>query len=309
MWNGRSCAESKASVYAVRNRINSAPLQDMQEKNPTPRFGDIMRIAVVGIGSIGSAHIDRLLSMGYTDLVGVDPRPMPDDERLPIITEFDDFGAWEPTHAIICSPPEFHYHHALHFLKQGIPVLIEKPMTTTARDAEALCDFAKRRRLTLAVGYMERANPAVIYAKEVASRHEICMASIECYWMMTGKTYRQVMIAESSHAIDTARFICGSFSTARVRSINSASADIEMRRDSDDLSCSIIINAQASPMRRITLYTNINNPYLRIEYGHTKEEWGTCYRTELQAFLDGKPLCIGEDGLAVMRMLEEVRHA
>jgi hypothetical protein len=59
-------------------------------------------------------------------------------------------------------------------------------------------------------------------------------------------------------------------------------------------------------MRRINLYAHKGKTFGR-QYGLDKAEWDLCYRAELQAFLDGKPLCTGEDGLRVMEILEAAK--
>jgi predicted dehydrogenase len=260
------------------------------------------RIAIIGIGSIGSRHIDTLLAMGHTDLVGVDPRKMPDEERLPVIAEFGEFGPWKPTHALICSPPQHHYGQAKFFLEHGIHTFIEKPMAQYVCEAECLNAYAEETKAVLAVGYMERANPTVIEARGFARQNPVKNAYIECYWKQTGKTYTQNVIAESSHAIDTAQFILGDLlHDVTARTTSSA----EMRLNGKDLNCYVTINADALPMRRINLYAHNGKAFGR-QYGLDKAEWDACYRTELEAFLDGKPLCTGADGLKVLEILEQL---
>jgi predicted dehydrogenase len=261
------------------------------------------RILIVGLGSIGSRHVDTLLKMGYTDLLGLEPRLMPDDDRLPIVQRWEDVEWWKPTHALICTPPDTHSSHALFCMRRGLHVFIEKPMTKFVYEAPNICEIAKAYGVTLAVGYMERANPTVVEARQFANANPIKNAYVECYWKQAGKTYAQNVVAESSHAIDTARFILGDLRhDATARTDSSA----EMRLNGKDLNCYVTINADALPMRRINLYAHNGKAFGR-QYGLNREEWDLCYQVELQAFLDGKPLCTGSDGLKVMEILEQVK--
>ena len=263
------------------------------------------RIVIVGIGSIGSRHIDTLLSMGYQDLVGVETRSMPHDERLPIVENFEDLSNWKPTHALICTPPDWHFDHARKFLADGIPVFIEKPMTIHRNAAVCLNDLAEHTGTYIAVGYMERANPAVLEAREFVRQHAIKNAYIDCYWLTTDKTYSLDVAMESSHAIDTARFILGDLKligyaklkhTAHLEFVGNGTAQ-----------CYIDMNMAALlPMRRLRLYA-IDGSAFELKYGLDPAEWDACYRDELQAFLDGKPLCTGDDGLKVMEVLEQLK--
>jgi predicted dehydrogenase len=50
-------------------------------------------------------------------------------------------------------------------LDQGIHVLIEKPMTTTVEEASALIQLAHLRNVKIAIGHIERFNPAIIELK------------------------------------------------------------------------------------------------------------------------------------------------
>jgi predicted dehydrogenase len=61
----------------------------------------------------------------------------------------------------IASPTELHHDIALAFLQRGTSVLVEKPMTRTIAEGEALIAAAAASGATLAVGHTERYNPAV----------------------------------------------------------------------------------------------------------------------------------------------------
>lgn len=263
------------------------------------------RIAIVGVGSIGSRHIDTLLAMGYQDLVGIDSRPMPHEERLPVVGTLEDIEWWKPTHALICSPPDWHYHHAKYFVDRGIPTFIEKPMTVRKVEASNLCATAHMCKSVLAVGYMERAHPTVQAAKEFVEKHGCVKAEICCYWRATEKTYPLDTAQESSHAIDLALFLLGDASFVDARS----AFDGEVTLHSDHVNgaaCIIRMNMYDWPRRVINLHGEDGVTFSEI-YGDTKDEWDACYKAELQAFLNGKPLCTGEDGLRVVEVLDGLR--
>lgn len=262
------------------------------------------RIAIVGVGSIGSKHIDTLLGMGYQDLVGIDTRPMPHEERLPVISAFCDLEPWQPTHALICSPPEWHYHHAKYFIDRGIPTLIEKPMTVSKVEASGLCATAHMNKSVLAVGYMERAHPRVVEAKQFINAHGCQNAEICCYWHATNKTYSLDTAQESSHAIDLALYLFGKADT--VESLTGGSEVTVMTEHASGVRCTIRMNMREWPRRVMNLVARNGFRFYEM-YGETKEKWELCYKVELQAFLDGKPLCTGEDGLRVVELLEKMR--
>jgi len=61
----------------------------------------------------------------------------------------------------IATPTMLHAEIGEHFLKEGIAVLVEKPISNTLQDADRLIRAARSSRCVLQVGHLERFNPAV----------------------------------------------------------------------------------------------------------------------------------------------------
>jgi predicted dehydrogenase len=261
------------------------------------------RIAVIGLGSIGSRHVNTLLGMGYADLVGVDLRPMPQEERLPVVGELSEIEWWMPTHALICSPPGLHYVHAKRFVDRGIPTFIEKPMTMTTTEARNLCAAAHMNKSVLAVGYMERAHPVVQRFYDLRKR--IKSLQIECLWKGLKKTYPLDVTAESSHALDLALWMLGPVSTVW-RSKTADTATVRIKHVGGAFSMIAMSLIADMPYRKLSAELAEGNR-LSERYGTMKAEWDDCYRAELQAFLDGAPLCAGHEGAAVVELIERMK--
>lgn len=64
---------------------------------------------------------------------------------------------------MVSVPTEKHYEIAAFFLENGVHVLVEKPIAMTPLEAEKLISLAASRQRVLAVGHLERFNPAVEY--------------------------------------------------------------------------------------------------------------------------------------------------
>ncbi len=74
----------------------------------------------------------------------------------------------EETHPDLVSivvPTFLHYEVASYALERGINILIEKPMTSTIEEARSLISLAHSRNAKIAVGHIERFNPAVVEVK------------------------------------------------------------------------------------------------------------------------------------------------
>ena len=87
---------------------------------------------------------------------------------VPWFTEIDDFiDRAAPEAVSVVVPTSMHFEIARKALKNGIHVLIEKPVTTTVNEAEQLLRIAAESDLVLQVGHIERFNSAVQYISKI----------------------------------------------------------------------------------------------------------------------------------------------
>jgi UDP-N-acetylglucosamine 3-dehydrogenase len=66
-----------------------------------------------------------------------------------------------PDAAIVSVPTEDHLAVGLPLIEHGVPVLVEKPIASSVEDAVAIIDAAGANDVPLAIGHVERFNPAV----------------------------------------------------------------------------------------------------------------------------------------------------
>jgi predicted dehydrogenase len=131
-----------------------------------------MKIAVIGAGSMGKNHlrvVEQIPGLELTCVVDTDPQTLAEREETHHIPGYDHYKKIpENIDAVMVSTPtENHYEIARYFLKRGKHVLVEKPVTNLEEEAQELIDLAREGGLCLAVGHLERFNPAVLYADEV----------------------------------------------------------------------------------------------------------------------------------------------
>src|SRR5690606_9877639 len=85
-------------------------------------------------------------------------------QRCGLQETFEDFAAAvasKPAVAVICTPAHLHIPMAGQLLEAGVPVLIEKPLSTTLEGTEALLALARSAQITAGVAYVYRAHPAL----------------------------------------------------------------------------------------------------------------------------------------------------
>ena len=132
------------------------------------------RAAVVGVGHLGRHHARIWSQLPGVELVAVSDL---DSTRVGEVAR--DCGAKplrdyrdipEVDAVSVAVPTVGHHEVATHFLSRGIPVLVEKPMTTTSAQAEALVPLARQKKVHLQPGFVERFNPALKAASSILKR-------------------------------------------------------------------------------------------------------------------------------------------
>jgi predicted dehydrogenase len=124
-----------------------------------------LRVGVVGVGHLGKEHA-RILS-GFPDVELVGVADVNGEQAGAIAARYDttahrDYQDLLPqVEAAIIAVPTVHHHAvASAFLRQGISLLVEKPLSTTLEHAEDLVELSRRQGAILQVGHIERFNPA-----------------------------------------------------------------------------------------------------------------------------------------------------
>jgi predicted dehydrogenase len=74
---------------------------------------------------------------------------------------------------VIATPPETHYELAKLAIEQGKNVLVEKPFTTSIKDAEELIELSKKKRVRIFVDHTFVFNPCVRKIKEIMQSGEL----------------------------------------------------------------------------------------------------------------------------------------
>lgn len=120
-----------------------------------------VRVGVVGCGCFGSLHAEKYAHTAGAELVAV-----ADIDRSAAHRAADKFGA-EAYYAAedmigrvdavsIVTPASCHYEIAALFLREGVHVLVEKPVTIRVSHVDELISLADEKRLVLQVGHQER---------------------------------------------------------------------------------------------------------------------------------------------------------
>lgn len=132
-------------------------------------MGDI-RIGVLGAGHLGKIHIRLLKETEGFELIGFYD---PDPEKVALAEKEFGIHGFSTIEALIAAsdavdvvtPTLSHYECAAQALRSSRHVFIEKPVTNTVEEAEALIRLADEAEVKVQVGHVERFNPAYIAAR------------------------------------------------------------------------------------------------------------------------------------------------
>lgn len=126
-----------------------------------------LNIGVVGVGHLGSLHAKMLAEIRTAKLNGIHDTDRERARRY--ASEFGTEAADSYDDLLgrvdalsIAAPTSAHFEIARRAIEKGKHVFIEKPVTETPGEAQKLIDLAKKHRVKIQVGHIERFNPALL---------------------------------------------------------------------------------------------------------------------------------------------------
>ena len=123
-----------------------------------------IRVAVIGAGHLGQYHARKYWEAPGSKLVAVADVSA---ERAALIAQRHDVPSYTDYRQVldqvdavsIAVPAAAHHAIATDCLNAGKHVLLEKPITVTLEDADALVALARQKQRVLQIGHIERFNP------------------------------------------------------------------------------------------------------------------------------------------------------
>lgn len=129
-----------------------------------------VRLLVIGYGRMGKNQVRVLRETpGFEVVAIVDPKAGPSPE-LGSTRLFERLSEVDPSTfdaAVIATPTAAHFEVASECIRLGKHLLVEKPITSTFEQGQKLLAMANGKQVRLAVGHVERFNPAVRKLREV----------------------------------------------------------------------------------------------------------------------------------------------
>jgi hypothetical protein len=220
----------------------------------------MMRVAVIGLGNIAKRHRSNIKKMFPEAEIIV----MSASGRLPsemicnadyIVSNIQNIIDYTVDMAIIASPAPLHSLHAIPLIEAGIPVLIEKPVTTSVEDAKSIIKAKSKYQVNAGVGYCLKYLSSALFVKkfiESGRAGKVINANIEIGqylpdWRPNTDYKKSVsavhslgggVLFELSHDIDYAQWLFGKLEIEHALIRNTGELGIEVEDVADILATS-----------------------------------------------------------------------
>ena len=140
-------------------------------------------IGIIGLGHMGKNHA-RVCSMvkniklaGVTDIIPQRAKQISSQFEVKAYNNYHEMLG-KVNAVIIATQTAYHYEITKFFLKNGVHVLVEKPITINIEHAIELMNISKENNLKLAVGHIERFNPAYRVLKNILKNEKLITVEI-----------------------------------------------------------------------------------------------------------------------------------
>ena len=232
-------------------------------------------IVVVGSGGMARRYIVNLLKL-FPDS-NINCLPLSNNSSInsfsginKVISSIQEAVDMDPTSAIIASPSTSHLSYATEFIKNNIPVLIEKPLTTSVTEIEKFEDILKEKKELIEVAYCLRFLPAAKNLKAILEDEET-LGGINSVVVEVGQylpdwrpeiDYRHSVsankslgggvLSELSHELDYLNWFFGPFSTVfcDLENTKTLEIDVEDRVDAIFRNKNITVNLHMDFLQR-----------------------------------------------------------
>ncbi|MBX2826182.1 MAG: Gfo/Idh/MocA family oxidoreductase [Gammaproteobacteria bacterium] len=186
------------------------------------------RLVIVGLGLVGKRHADAIARVADAEIVGVidtdeAARQFAADNNLYFGENLADvFSGLKPDGIILSTPTPLHVEQGRLCIEHGCPVLIEKPLANSAREAAHLVTQAEKASIPILVGHHRRYNPLIRKAKELlvdGAIGELRTVHGQCWFYKPDDYFDQApwrkligagpVSVNLVHDVDLIRYLCG----------------------------------------------------------------------------------------------------
>lgn len=130
------------------------------------------RIGIIGVGGWGKNHARVLAEMGVLraicDMDISKAKSLAEKYQVNSFTSVEEMISSEKLDGcLVCTPTKTHHIVSRTLMENKINVFVEKPLSYSFKECEEMIKIAKKNKVILTCGYIERFNPAVQDVKNI----------------------------------------------------------------------------------------------------------------------------------------------
>jgi len=210
---------SRSNVIKLGNEEKDTTEEKSSLEQSRLKNKNDVKIGIIGVGGWGKNHSRVLHDFGVLtsicDMDKIKAKNLATRYNVNYYGSIDDMINTENLDAcLVCTPTRTHYPLATKLMEKGINVFVEKPLSYSSKECEEMIQIAKKNKISLTCGYIERFNPAVQEVKKILSENlygELLMIEFHRENRMPLHIKDVGIIYDTSvHDIDTAIYLFGS---------------------------------------------------------------------------------------------------
>lgn len=242
-------------------------------------FNQSLKIGLIGCGRIAQlVHVENLKRLRGVELVAhADPDPRQRDEilrRIPTsraCTSFEELLDLKHIQAVvICCPNSLHSEVAIHAFNCGKHTYVEKPLATSAEQAQAVLDAWRRSGMVGMIGLHSRFHSLYAEARDALASGQLgdilCAQTVLTSaardlpaWKERRDTGGGVLLDQAVHHFDLIRLLFG-------QEVREVFADVRSRRIQDDVAVVHLVLGNGIPIQSSFAYGTVVENRIEI-YG------------------------------------------
>lgn len=251
-----------------------------------------IRLAVVGVGLVGQRHMAAIEQVDGVELAAIVEPTQTTAGATPVFASLTDILQGQGGDGVILSTPTpLHLEGGLACIASGIPVLIEKPLATSAAEAAVLAEAANTAGVPVLVGHHRRHNPLIRQAASLiqdGAIGEVRAAQVTC-WFYKPDDYFEVapwrkekgagpISVNLVHDVDLMRHLCG-----EVVTVQAQMAPSRRGFENEDLAAAVL-RFESGAICTITVSDSIVSPW---SWELTSREYPIYPATDQSCYLIG----------------------
>jgi len=177
----------------VSNAISAGLYKHILEMlNKSMQTSKMLRLALIGAGRWGQRYISTIkenqyLNVQLSHVISRQSRTfnlVSNDTK--VLENWQALSSSMTDAVIIAVPPKFHASIAAKFLREGVPVMIEKPLALSMKDADLLLELEHTTGTPILVNHTQLFHPAYFKVREIIAQWAREGSKIHCIHLQSG---------------------------------------------------------------------------------------------------------------------------